>query len=165
MTEAQLERLVQPLVGARNVWVLSGETSMAAAHALTSGLAMLREGVRLVDDHTLGRSLNGARSEDAAVAIDFYRYRRTTQLAARALVDRGVHLVAITDGPLSPLASLTDSWCEVTVPAIGPFDASSPAVAVCELIVAHMARAEPEASTASIDRTEAMWEATETFVD
>ena len=92
------------------------------------------------------------------------RYRRHAITAARTLAELGVQIVAITDGPLSPLASLTDHWCELKVPAIGPFDSSVPAVAMAELLVAHVATQLRDDARARIDRTEALWEATETFL-
>ena len=55
------------------------------------------------------------------------RYRRTT-------------ILAITDGPFSPLASMTEHWCQLAVPAAGPFDSSVPAVAAAELLVAQVTR-------------------------
>ena len=160
----RLASLAAPLETADNVWILSGETSRAGAHVLHSGLSMLRRNVRLVEDHAIGRTLGGATPADTAVVLDFLRYRRTTQLAAESLVQRGLTLVAITDGPLSPLAGLTDLWCHVTVPAVGPFDSSLPAVAVAEMLVAQVARDMPEAATTRIDETEALWESTETFL-
>ena len=126
---------------------------------------MLRPGVVLVDDHAIGRTLGGADSSDTAVVFDFHRYRRTTQLAAAALTERGITIVAITDGPLSPLASLTDLWCQVHVPAVGPFDTSLPAVAVAELLVAQVARDRADEATDRIDATESLWTATGTFVE
>ena len=160
----RLASLAAPIESAENVWILSGETSRAGAHVLHSGLSMLRRNVRLVEDHAIGRTLGGATPADTAVVLDFLRYRRTTQLAAESLVQRGLTLVAITDGPLSPLASLTDLWCHVTVPAVGPFDSSLPAVVVAEMLVAQVARDMPEAATTRIDETEALWESTETFL-
>lgn len=164
LSPERLSALAAPIEAAENVWILSGETSRAGAHALHSGLSMLRRNVRLVEDHAIGRTLGGATKADTAVVLDFLRYRRTTQLAAESLVRRGLTLVAITDGPLSPLAALTDLWCQVTVPAVGPFDSSLPAVAVAELLVAQVARDMPEAATTRIDETEALWESTDTFL-
>lgn len=163
LTPERLSLLATPIERAKRVWILSGETSRAGAHALHSGLSMLRADVHLVEDHAIGRTLGGAHDRDVAVILDFFRYRRTTLLAATALADRGVPIVAITDGPLSPLTALTDLWCRVTVPAVGPFDSSVPSVAAAELLVAQVARDMPHEATTWIDKTEAMWESTETF--
>jgi DNA-binding MurR/RpiR family transcriptional regulator len=125
---------------------------------------MIRPSVDLVEDHSVGRDLANAAPGDAAVIFDFARYRRRSVQAATILCDLGVEIVAITDGPLSPLAALTDTWCELRVPAIGPFDSSVPAVAMAELLVAHVATRLHEEAKERIDRTEEIWAATETFL-
>ena len=159
----RLATLADPIVRAKRVWILSGETSKAGAHALHSGLRIVRPDVHLVEEHSGGSDLSSAVPGDAAVVFDFARYRQHAIIAARTLAANGVDIVAITDGPLSPLASLTETWCELHVPAIGPFDSSVPAVAMAELLVAYVATHRDDAR-ARIDRTEALWEATGTFL-
>ncbi|MEE9393993.1 MAG: MurR/RpiR family transcriptional regulator [Planctomycetota bacterium] len=162
--QAKLEKLAKPIVAAKNVWIISGETSQAGAHALQSGLGIIRRDVRLVREHSSARDLSQAAPGDVLVVIDFARYRRHVVHAAKALADYGVDLVAITDGPLSPLAALTENWCGLSVPAIGPFDSSLPAVATAELLVAHVATHLRDSARERIDRTEALWKATDTFI-
>ena len=132
----RLADLAMHLSDAEHVLVLSGETSRAGAHALVSGLSMLRPRVRLLEDRNLGRDLADTHPDD---------------------------LLVVTDGPLSPLAQITDLWCAVEVPAIGPFDSSLPAVALAELLVMEVAAQRQAGATQRIDRTEEMWAATETF--
>ncbi len=160
-----LARLARPIGQAAKVWIVSGETSRAGAHALRSGLSMVRPGVHLLDEHRFGADAGDASAGDAAVVIDFFRYREQVVGAARALAARGVTLVAITDGPLSPYVELTDNWCEIEVPAIGPFDSSVPTVAIAELLVCQVARELHEAATERIDRIEALWQATGVFLE
>ena len=159
----QLDDLAAPIAGADTVWILSGETSQAGAHALKSGLGMVRPNVHLLGHHTVGQDLAGAGPKDVALVLDFSRYRRSVVDSARMLHELGVQLVAITDGPLSPLAALTTLWYNLRVPAIGPFDSSLPAVALSELLVARVAEQLHAAATARIDRTERLWAAAETF--
>ena len=160
----RLAEIVSPLVQAERVWILSGETSQAGANALHSGLSMVRPGVRLLDEHSFGAELGDARAGDTAVVIDFIRYRRQVATAARVFADAGLTVVAITDSPLSPLVELADTWCQIQVPAIGPFDSSVPVVAMCELLVAQVAKDLHEDATSRIDRIEALWEETEAFL-
>jgi DNA-binding MurR/RpiR family transcriptional regulator len=161
----RLANLAGKLAKAESVWIISGETSRAGAHALLSGLSIIRPQVALVEDHTIGKDLAGVGPGDVAVVIDFFRYRKTVINAAQILADSGVEILAITDGPLSPLAGLTDIWCELHVPAIGPFDSSLPAVAIAELLVAEVGIQLHDVATERIDQTEGMWEATGTFYD
>jgi DNA-binding MurR/RpiR family transcriptional regulator len=162
--DGRVAPLARPLIEARSVWILTGETSRAGAHALHSGLSMVRPSVHLLEEHASGRDLSCASAEDAAVIFDFSRYRRHTVSMASTLADLGVQIVAVTDGPLSPLASLTDTWCELRVPATGPFDSSVPTVAAAELLVAHVAEQLQEAALERIDRTESLWKSMETYM-
>ena len=160
----RLERMARPIAQAPNVWILTGETSRAGAYALQSGISMVRSHVRLIEEHSSGRDLSSAARGDVAVVFDFARYRRHSITAARELAAQGVHIVAITDGPLSPLAQLTEDWCALFVPGIGPFDSSVPAVAVAELLVAQVAHQLQDQAQERITRTESLWEATGTFL-
>ena len=160
----RMAALVDPLVRAENVWVLSGETSQAGAHTLCSGLSMVRPGVRSLEEHAFGAALSDAGPGDAALVFDFFRYRRQVATAARIFANAGVTVVAITDSPLSPLVELADTWCQIEIPAIGPFDSSVPVVAMCELLVAGVAKALQDDATDRIDRIEAVWKDTEVFL-
>jgi len=165
LDEAKLHALASPIANASNVWILSGETSMAGAHVLHSGLSMIRPDVHLVAEHSTGRQLSSATSKDTVVVFDFVRYRRNSITTARALADLGVHIVAITDGPLSPLASLSSTWCELSIPAVGPFDSSIPAVMAAELLVAKVVTLLGDQARQRIDRLESLWQATDTFLN
>ena len=160
----RLAELVAPIVRAERVWVLSGETSQAGAHALHSGLSMVRPGVRSLAEHSFGTDLSDAGPRDAVVVFDFIRYRRQVATTARLFADAGATVVAITDSPLSPLVELADTWCQIEVPAIGPFDSSVPVVAMSELLVAQVAQDLHDDATNRIDRIEALWEQTEAFL-
>lgn len=161
---AQLARLAAPLIRADRVWILSGETSQAGAQAFYSGLSMVRRGVRCLQEHSYGTDLSDAGRKDALVVFDFFRYRRQVTNAARMFAEHGVTVVAVTDSPLSPLVELADAWCEIEVPAVGPFDSSVPVVAIAELLVSQVARDLQDEAVARIDRIEAFWEKTEIFL-
>jgi len=165
LTTKCLEAMAAPIVYATNVWILSGETSMAGAIALASGLSMIRPNVRLVQEHSTGRDLCGALPSDVAVVFDFSRYRRNPVITARILADIGVSIVAITDGPLSPLSSLTQNRCELDIPAVGPFDSSVPAVIAAELLVSQVVTELRGEAIDRIDRLEVFWQATDTFLN
>ena len=165
MDQERLAALADPIAHARSVWIVSGETSRAGAHVLRSGLSMIRPNVTLVEEHSIARDLSCAGPGDVAVVFDFARYRRHAVSGARALAEIGATIVAITDGPLSPLASLTPLWLGLNIPAVGPFDSSVPSVIAAELMVAHISRVLGESALERIDQLEAVWQATETFLE
>jgi DNA-binding MurR/RpiR family transcriptional regulator len=161
---AEITRLALPIVEAETVWIMSGETSRAGAHAFYSGLSIVRPGVHFVEGHTMATDLSGAGPHDAAVVFDFSRYRAQVVATAKFLSKLGVSIVAVTDGPLSPLVSIADAWCEIRVPGVGPFDSSVPAVALAELLVAQVAADLHTEATDRIDRIEDLWESSGTFL-
>lgn len=165
LTEQRLITLATPIAKGKDIWILSGETSMAGAYVLHSGLAMIRPDVHLVVEHSTGRELSSAAPGDTAVVFDFARYRRNSITTARALAELGVDIVAITDGPLSPLAALTQTWCELKIPAVGPFDSSIPSVMAAELLVAQVVNQLGDQARKRIDRLESLWQATDTFLN
>ena len=65
----QLAQLAAPIISAKNVWILTGETSRAGAHALLSGLTMVRPNVALIEEHASGRDLSSAGPGDAAIVL------------------------------------------------------------------------------------------------
>ena len=160
----RIEELSRQLASAKTVWILSGETSQAGGRALHSGLSMVRPGVRWLEEHSFATDLSDVGPDDAVVVLDFYRYRRQVIAAARVFAEAGAVVVAITDSPLSPLVTLTENWCRIEVPAIGPFDSSVPVVAISELLIAQTARALHGDATSRIDRIETLWEKTEVFL-
>lgn len=141
------------------VWIVGSEGS-AAAGVLAAGLHQIRPGVTMLSGSraTAASQLTDAGPDDTVVAIDFSRYEVAVVEAARFFSDLGARVLAITDGPFSPLASLADDWCEITVPAAGPFDSALPAIALVELIVNEAARARPQRAKERIDRTETISE-------
>ena len=164
LESGQIAELALPVVTAEKIWILSGETSQAGAHALHSGLSMVRPGVRALEEHSLVPiSVTPARKMWPWFSI-FSATRRQVVTAARAFAKAGVSIVAFTDSPLSPLAELADNWCQIEVPAIGPFDSSAPVVFMCELLVARVAQQLQDDATNRIDRIETLWEETEAFV-
>ena len=160
----ETKAIAERAAAAETVWIVSGETSQAGAHALRSGLSMIRPRVHLLDEQSAASSLAGAGPNDLGIAIDFYRYRRSSVAASRALANLGVPIAAVTDSPLSPLAAMADVLCQLSVPAVGPFDSSVPAVAVAELIVAEVAAITRDDAQQRIDRLESLWAETDTFL-
>lgn len=161
--QGRFEAFSKRIVAAERVWVATGESSRAGGCALHSGLAMVREGVFLLPEHGAPGDLTDAGPGDVGVVFDFQRYRRATVQSAETLASLGATILAITDGPLSPLASITEHWVQLSIPAVGPFDSSVPAVAAAELLVSQVTRDLKDGARERIDHIESLWEATNTF--
>lgn len=68
-----------------------------------------------------GDLLQFAGPKDAAFAVSFSPYASETVAQARALCERGVPLVSLTDSPFSPLAAISNVWFEVVEADYGGF--------------------------------------------
>jgi DNA-binding MurR/RpiR family transcriptional regulator len=160
VTADQIAALATPIAAAEGrVWIVASDTSSAAAHALGNGLSLLRPDVHHLTGSgaALTADLIDSAPGDVVVAIDTPRYERRIVDTARWLADLGAIVVAITDGPLSPLASLAVAWCQVDVRAVGPFDSALPTLTVVELVVADVAAQLRGAASDRLDRAEALW--------
>ncbi len=110
LAPASCEAAVQALAGARRVHVLGYGASGWLAGMLARGLDMHCDNVHLLA--TVAGATDGARqlprmaAQDLLVVIGFPRYLRDTVALARAAHERGVPVLALTDGPHSPLAPL-----------------------------------------------------------
>ena len=90
----------------------------------------------------------------------------TARLARTACACAFLLLVACSEPEAPQVATLRvePALFEIEVPAIGPFDSSVPVVAMCELLVAQVAKDLHDDATNRIDRIEALWERTEAFL-
>lgn len=156
--EQALAQVAARLATADAVWLLSGELSGATARVLAAGLALLRGRVRLVEPAEAALSLADAGPRDVAVVVDFPRHRRDVTAAAARLAAAGTHVVAMTDGPLSPLVAHADRWFGLVVPAVGPADSAVPGVVLAELLVALVADELGTAAGERLERVEAAWD-------
>lgn len=147
------------------VWVLCAETSATPGTLLAGNLSLLRPGVRSLGGPppVMASLLAEAGTSDVAVVVDFPRYESAVVAAATELAATGVTLIAITDGPFSPLASVADIWLSVDVQAIGPFDSVLPVVAVIELLIAETALLLRDQATDRLDRIERLWTESRVF--
>ena len=91
----RLTQLVSPLVRAGTTWILSGESSLAGARTLHSGLAMVRPGVRLLEPAigaalrilgTVGRAACEVSSNVPGVL--FHHHETAVATIKRALAER-----------------------------------------------------------------------------
>jgi DNA-binding MurR/RpiR family transcriptional regulator len=101
---------VQAIAKARRVYVLGYGASGWLAGMLARGLDMHCDSVHLLA--TVAGATDAARqlprmgAQDLLIVISFPRYLRDSVALARAAHDRSVPLLALTDGPQSPLAPL-----------------------------------------------------------
>ncbi|MCC7276438.1 MAG: MurR/RpiR family transcriptional regulator [Alphaproteobacteria bacterium] len=106
LAPADLAAAVRLIAAARRTYIVGLRSSFVVAYTLYHHLNPTLGTVRLVDP-ARGEALDrlaSLRPADALVAIAFPRYTRLTVRAAAFAAAEGAKVIAVTDGPLSPLA-------------------------------------------------------------
>lgn len=143
----------------RQIWVYPGTETLPVGIVLSSQLGQLREGVTLLEgsEVSVSKSLAGLRPGDLLVAVDIARYERSVLSMTRWAKSRGAVLVALTDGPLSPLASPAEHTLFISARGAGPFDSMVGGVALANLMAAMVAVALRASAIERLDAIEAAW--------
>ena len=141
------------------VAVLAGEASAGVAATFAAELGTVRPGVGLVggSDVAVARAVALLDPGDLLVVLDLPRYDRAVLAAARLAGERGVEVVALTDGPLSPLAAGALVTFPVLAEGAGPFDSQVGLLALANALVSGVAAQLRSGATERLDRVEAAW--------
>lgn len=152
---------------ARRVAVVAGDAGAGIAAHAADELTMLRAGVVTIGGTrvAVGRSLARLAPGDVVLALDLRRYDRWLIDAVGLAVGDGAELVALTDGPLSPLARRARALVVVEAEGIGPFDSYVGALAALSALVAGVAERLRDAATTDLDRVERAWRALDALTD
>ena len=121
--EADLVAAVKLVAGAGRIHVLAQRRAFPVASYLAYALGQLELKTHLLDGAggMLPESLRSVDKEDVLLVASFRNYSAEVVEAAQACSRRGVPVIAITDGPLSPLAGSAKVCFELADDASGPF--------------------------------------------
>jgi len=112
---AAFERAVELLAGAQTIFLIAKRRSYPISSYMAYAFGKLRVKCIAVgtaagiDDDVLAL----AGPKDAAFAVSFSPYASESAGQARAMADRGVPVVSLTDSAFSPLAECSKIWFEV----------------------------------------------------
>ena len=143
----------------RRVLVVAGDAERGIATSAADHLGQLREGVELVGGTPprVASRVALANPADVVLAVDVRRYDTWVLEAVTALRQAGNPVVAVTDGPLSPLATGAAAWFAVTAGGSGPFDSHVGTLALLHALLAGVADRLRGTATDRLDRIEAAW--------
>lgn len=149
----------------RRIVVVAGDAERGIGVTVADQLAQLRDGIEVLDGtppRLAARVALGGRT-DAVLAIDVRRYDTWLLDAVAGFRDAGATVVAITDGPLSPLASGSEACFAVAAEGAGPFDSHVGTLALLHALVAGVADRLRGSATDRLDRVEAAWRAADSL--
>lgn len=161
---ATVELLIDP---DRIVGVLAADSWVGVGALFAGHLTQLRDGVRLLDGSAprVTREVAVLGPGDVVVALDVRRYEHWVLDAADQAVDQGAVLVAVSDGPTSPLFARAGHRFVVGVASPGPFESATGVVALLHLFVTETAAGMRETARARLDAVEQAWSDRGALVD
>jgi DNA-binding MurR/RpiR family transcriptional regulator len=110
-----LEQAVKVLSEAQTIYLLGLRRSFPITSYMSYAFGKLGVRNMLIDavGGLAAEDLSFASPEDRILAISFNPYASETIALAQAAASRNIPIVAITDSPFSPLASLSKPWLEI----------------------------------------------------
>ncbi|MGN6693095.1 MAG: MurR/RpiR family transcriptional regulator [Aquihabitans sp.] len=151
----------------RHVVVIAGTAGAGIAGHAGDELRMLRSGVEVLGGTpvAVGQSIARLQPGDVVLALDLRRYDQWLLDAVDHAVGEGAELIALTDGPSSPLAGGARALLVVEGEGIGPFDNYVGALALLAALVAGVAEALRDDATEDLDQVERTWQALGALTD
>jgi len=121
--EADLRAAVKLIAGAQRIHVLAQRRAFPVAGYLAYALGQLELKVHLLDGAggMLAETLRSVDRDDVLLVASFRSYSPDVVHAAQGCAKRGVPVVAITDGPLSPLVGVAKVCFELADDSSKPF--------------------------------------------
>jgi DNA-binding MurR/RpiR family transcriptional regulator len=147
----------------RQVFVVAGEAERGVAVTVADQLGQLRDGVTVVagaPTRTAAQVAVAAGQRATVLAVDVRRYDAWLLDAVAALRVGGADVVAVTDGPLSPLTEGAAAWFAVRAEGAGPFDSHVGTLALLHALVAGVADRLRGSATARLEQIERAWQRT-----
>lgn len=143
----------------RRVSVVAADSWTGVAELFAGHLGHLRDGVVVIGgpQPRVVRQLALVSPTDVVVVLDVRRYERWVIEAAEQAAAEGATIVAVTDGPTSPLAGLGRHRFVVAVDSPGPFESATGLVALLHLLVTEVAARLRSSAQGRLDAVESAW--------
>ncbi|HHY47445.1 MAG TPA: MurR/RpiR family transcriptional regulator [Firmicutes bacterium] len=133
-------------INASQIWVFGGRSSFAVASFLALILEQLTGKASLIApfDESLPEIVNRIAPDHLGIVVGLPRYLRVTVDVANLVKARGAKLLAITDGPFSPLAKIADASLYAAYEGTGHHNSLVGAMALVNCLAAVLRLQQPE---------------------
>lgn len=137
LDELKMRKAVKLLAEANHVFVLAQKRAFPLAAYLTYALGQLELRAQLLDGAggMLQQSVRGIQKNEVLVVASFRNYSEEVIASAQACAQRGVPVIAITDGPLSPLSAHATVCFEIPDDSSKPFRSLVPPMCLAQALV------------------------------
>ena len=159
MEPSEFDKAVEENLSAKTVYVLGQRASTPLAQFLDHYLRYVLTDVVLVSSgiSDVFEQISRIGEGDLLIGISFPRYSTRTVDAMRFAKDRGARLVALTDGPLSPLHTMAD-MCLMAKSDMASFaDSLTAPMSLINALIVALGRRRKEQVSAHFDQLETIW--------
>lgn len=141
------------------VFVLAQLNSSPVSAWLALHLNMCRPGVQQLDAGAIAPAdqLLWVGPSDTLLAFSVSQYSRGTYEVAQRFSDAGARVLAITDSPTAPLATVAHHWLQVRTANASPFHSYTAAFYLCNALVSAVAQLRHADVSEALARRDALW--------
>ena len=141
------------------VFVLAQLNSSPVSAWLALHLNMCRPGVQQLDAGAIAPAdqLLWVGPSDTLLAFSVSQYSRGTYEVAQRFSEAGARVLAITDSPTAPLATVAHHWLQVRTANASPFHSYTAAFYLCNALVSAVAQLRHADVSEALARRDALW--------
>lgn len=166
MDAREFEDVVSRLLGARCIYVMGLRSAAPLAHFFGHYLHIIFDQVRVVSAASgdVFEEISRIRAEDVLVGISFPRYSSRTLEAMRFARQCGAQVVGITDGPMSPLAAVSDVCLKAHTDMASFVDSLAAPLSVVNALIVSLGLHKREELKQHFAQLEGIWDAHRVYI-
>lgn len=167
MDNAVFDEVVNRLLSARAIYVMGLRSAAPLAQFMGYYLNYIFDEVHLVSSGATDvfEEISKLREDDVLVGISFPRYSTRTLEAMRFAKRCGAQVVAITDGPMSPLSDIADLALTARTDMASFVDSLAAPLSVINALLVALGLHRKEALTQHFRKLESIWETYEVYLE
>ncbi len=156
LSSETLKDAVQAIIQAGRIFVTGSGLSTSLAVYLAHSLKVMGFDARPVYNAGLSMAVEFSqlRPTDLVIAIDLWRYIRSTIQSVTAAKEAGAKVITITDSLVSPLSTMVDCAFEVGAAGVAHSLSATAAVSLINVLIVHLSYAVPEQVIDSLKRVD-----------
>ena len=167
MDNAVFDDVVRRLLSARSIYVMGLRSAAPLAQFMGYYLNYIFDNVHLVSSGATDvfEEISKLKENDILVGISFPRYSTRTLEAMRFAKRCGAQVVAITDGPMSPLNDIADATLMARTDMASFVDSLAAPLSVINALLVALGLHRKEALSQHFRQLESIWETYEVYLE
>lgn len=152
---------VDKIISAKNIYIMGVRSSSYLAGFLSYNLRMIFDNVRLVSTTSgsdMFEEIMSIDRDDVMIAISFPRYSKRIINAVDFAKAAGTDVIAITDSPLSPIASPSDYLLVAQSDMVSFVDSLTAPMSIINAIVVAVAKKKQDELSVRLRQLEEIWD-------